>query len=78
VHRATSAYSTSTDEGYDEASHRDQSIQNALIQVPSHRFLAVVEDACSYLIGSLEEICDDSFSAGNFCYTFDILVSIKF
>lgn len=65
MHRATSAYPSCTDEGFDEAARRDQSVQDALVQVPSHRFLAVVEDACSYLIGSLEEICDDSLTAGN-------------
>lgn len=69
MHRATSACPLLADDAFDEAAHRDQCIQSALVQVPPHRFLAVVEDACSYLAGALEDICEDSITAGTLAHT---------
>jgi hypothetical protein len=50
----------------DEGSLRDINIQDALLQVPTHRLLPVVEDACTYLIETLEELCDCSDEDSDF------------
>ena len=69
VHRATSSYADS-ESGPDDGSIRDQSVRNALIQVPSHRLLAVVEDSCTYLLESLKDITDASLAAGTYVLDF--------
>ena len=48
----------------DEGTSREQAIRDALAQVPPHMLLAVVEDSCTYLIETLEDICEDALSAG--------------
>ena len=48
----------------DDGASREKAIRAALSQVPPHMLLAVVEDSCTYLIESLQEICEDSLSAG--------------
>ena len=63
VHRATSSYGEA-ETGPDDGSHRDIAVRNALVQVPSHRLLAVVEDSCTYLLESLKDITDASLTAG--------------
>ena len=63
VHRATSSYGEA-ETGPDDGSHRDIAVRNALVQVPSHRLLAVVEDSCTYLLESLKDITDASLAAG--------------
>ena len=63
VHRATSSYGDA-ETGPDDGSHRDVAVRNSLIQVPSHRLLAVVEDSCTYLLESLKDITDASLAAG--------------
>lgn len=50
----------------DEGSLRDKNIQDALLQVPTHRLLPVVEDACTYLIETLEELCECSDEDSDF------------
>ena len=63
VHRATSSYGDA-ETGPDDGSQRDIAVRNALVQVPSHRLLAVVEDSCTYLLDSLKDITDASLAAG--------------
>ena len=64
VNRSTIFNSRSSSDGVREDERRERGIRNALVLVPSHRLLAVVEDSCTYLIESLEEICEDASSEG--------------
>jgi hypothetical protein len=57
VHRSTAPSA-------EEEGTRDQAIRNALVQVPPHSLLAVVEDSCSYLIESLQDTCEEALAAG--------------
>ena len=49
----------------DDSAPMEKAIRAALSQVPTHMLLAVVEDSCTYLIESLQEICEDSLSEGS-------------
>ena len=62
--------------GPDDGIIRDQAVRNALIQVPSHRLLAVVEDSCTYLLESLKDITDASLAAGLYAYMLCVLILI--
>ena len=74
VHRST-CVALNTPSGCDvsdESILREKEIRNVLGQVPPNRFLAVVEDSCTYLIESLEGICEDSHSSGHYISSFFI------